>query len=277
MDPSDGGRLSEPGSSLRDGYAVQVPTTVLNALTKAGVYPDLRVGLNAYQIPDSSEEFNARHDLSRFSHLPDKQNPWRAPWWFRREFTLPKLPGDRRTWLHFDAINYRAEVWLNGRRIAETNTMAGMFQRFQFDITEQSRAGTNALAVKVCPVDHPGVPAKQVEVLGPDRGYQSELMHDVTEIMTIGYDCMMTVPDRNMGIWQKVWIDTTGPVDLRNPFVVTDLALPEANRATLAVSAELVNATGAAVISRAVSHNGRSTPANRAFSGKPSTGISGRW
>jgi hypothetical protein len=182
-----GPNLSQPGWATRNWHGVQVPTTVLNALVKNGVYPDPRVGLNACQIPDSSDEFNQKHDLAKYSHLPDKRNPWRDPWWFRREFTLPKMPADRRVWLHFDAINYRGDVWVNGRQIAEGKEMAGMFQRFQFDLTEQARTGVNALAVKVYRVDHPGVPAKQVEVLGPDRGYQSELMRDVTEIMTIGY------------------------------------------------------------------------------------------
>jgi len=53
----------------------------------------------------------------------------------------------------------------------------------------------------------------------------------------------MTVPDRNMGICQEVFLDWTGPVDLRHPFVVTDLPLPDTSRATLAVSAELTNAS----------------------------------
>ena len=242
LETGEGGVLSKVDFTPQQWHGVCVPTTVLNALTKLGVYPDLRIGLNAYQIPDSSDEFNAQHDLARFSHLPNKRNPWRDPWWFRKEFTLPKLPADRHVWLHFDAINYRAEVWVNGKPIADRREMAGMFQRFQFDITEQARPGANVLAVKVYPVDHPGMPAKQVEVLGPDRGYQSELMNDVTEIMAIGYDCMMTVPDRNMGLWQKVWLDWTGPVDIRNPFVITDLPLPETNRAVLTVSVELVNA-----------------------------------
>jgi exo-1,4-beta-D-glucosaminidase len=247
LEPGPGSLLSQPGHATRNWHRVKVPTTVLKALIKAGVYPDLRVGMNAYRIPDSSDEFNAQHDLARFSHLPNRRNPWRDPWWFRREFTLPKLPADRRAWLHFDAINYRAEVWLNGQPIADRREMAGMFQRFQFDITRQAKVGQNVLAVKICPVDHPGLPQKQVEVLGPDRSYQSELMLDVTEIMTIGYDCMMTVPDRNMGLWQGVWLDWTGPVDIRHPFVITDLPLPETNRATLRVSAELVNATAAPV------------------------------
>ena len=49
------------------------------------------------------------------------------------------------------------------RAIADTNAMAGMFQRFQFDITRCRQARRNALAVKVFPVDHPGKPDTQLE------------------------------------------------------------------------------------------------------------------
>jgi hypothetical protein len=243
-----GADLSRAGYKPRRWFPVSVPSTVLSALIKNQVYPDLRVGLNAYRIPDSSDEFNAKHDLAKFSHLPEQRNPWRDPWWFRKEFDLPKLSPGHRVWLHFDAINYRAAVWVNGRRVADRNTMAGMFQRFQFDITHHIRPGVNALAVEVFPVDHPGTPDTMWEPLGKCRDYVGkEIMRDVTEVLSIGYDCMMTVPDRNMGLWQPVWIDWTGPVDIRDPFVVTDLPLPETNQATLAISAELVNATAAPV------------------------------
>jgi len=242
-----GDKVSSAGYQPKEWLPVSVPSTVLSALVKNGIYPDPRVGMNAYQIPDSSDEFNKRHDLARFSYLPDKRNPWRDPYWYRKEFELPALPPGRRVWLHFDALNYRADVWLNGQQIADRQQVAGMFQRFEFDITAQAKPGSNVLAVKVYPVDHPGTPGTQWEVLGPDRGYQSELMKDVTEIMTIGYDCMMTVPDRNMGLWQDVWIDFSGPVVIRNPFVVTKLPLPATDRATLSISAELTNASAAAM------------------------------
>lgn len=247
LDASPGTQLSQPGFRTKQWHRVAVPTTVLNALTKAGVYPDLRIGMNAYQIPDASDEFNQRNDLARFSHLPGKQNPWRQPWWFQREFTLPPWPQGRQVWLHFDCINYRAEVWLNGQQIADTNTMVGMFQRFDFNITAEAKVGPNALAVKILPVDHPGVPDKQTETLGRDRGYQKEIMKDVTMVMTIGYDCMPTVPDRNMGIIQDVWVDWSGPVTIQHPFVVTTLPLPETNRATLRISTELANTSYQAV------------------------------
>lgn len=238
-----GESLSRTDFTPQGWYGAAVPCTALSALVKHGVYPDPRLGLNAYQMPDSSDEFNQKYDLTKYSHLPDQQNPWRIPYWYRTEFDLPSAPPHQHAWLNFNCINYRAEVWLNGVMIADKTQMVGMFQRFRFDIAAHIRPGRNALAVRIYPVDHPGTPDKQVEVFGRPRGEHKEIERDVTEIETTGYDCMMTVPDRNMGICQKVSIDWTGPVDLRHPFIVTDLPLPDTSRATLVVSAELTNAS----------------------------------
>ena len=35
--------------------------------------------------------------------------------------------------LHFDGINYRADIWLNGERIADSNQVAGAMRRFAFE------------------------------------------------------------------------------------------------------------------------------------------------
>ena len=48
-------------------YPTHVPSTVLNALIKNGVYPDMRVGLNNFLIPDASDDFNQAHDLAKYS------------------------------------------------------------------------------------------------------------------------------------------------------------------------------------------------------------------
>ena len=119
-----------------------------------------------------------------------------------------------------------------------------MYLRFRLDATQQAKAGKNCLAVLVYPVDHPSEPHTQWEVFGPDRQFtDKDLMKDVTFTMGIGYDCMPTIPDRNMGLWQEVTVDVTGPVDVRDPFVVTDLPLPKTDPASLTVSADLVNAS----------------------------------
>ncbi|MFA5191627.1 MAG: glycoside hydrolase family 2 protein [Verrucomicrobiia bacterium] len=239
----DGERISTVDYKPQRWFKTSVPSTVLSALVKNGVYLDPRFGLDVFRIPDSSDEFNRKHDLAKFSYLPDKRNPWRDPYWYRTEFALPTIEQGRHLWLNFNCINYRADVWLNGVRIAGRDTMAGMFQRFRFDITAHARPGRNALAVRIHPVDHPGVPDAQLDVFGRSRGEHKEIERDVTMIETVGYDCMMTVPDRNMGICQEVFLEWTGPVDIRHPFVVTELPLPDTSRATLKVSAELVNAS----------------------------------
>lgn len=242
----EGGAVSTSGFALQGWHPTRVPSTVLLALTKNGVYPDVRVGLNSFRIPDASDEFNQQHDLAKFSHLADKRNPWKDPYWYRTEFTLPEAARGRRVWLNFDGIHYRADVWLNGRRVADSHQVVGSFSRYRFDVTEQVRfAGKNCLAVKIHQMDHPGTPDTQLVPFGKDRKYQKEGMQDVGLAMFIGYDCMGTVPDRNIGLWQDVYLELRGPVEIRDPFVVTQLPLPQTSPAALRVSATLVNSTGA--------------------------------
>ncbi|MCX6910065.1 MAG: hypothetical protein NTY01_18760 [Verrucomicrobia bacterium] len=246
--PEDGARVSTVGFKPQQWLKTSVPCTVLSALVKNGVYPDPRIGMNSFLIPDSSDEFNRKHDLAKFSYLPDKRNPWRDPYWYRTEFKMPAVAPGRHLWLNFKGINYRAEVWLNGKRVADQKEMVGIYRRFRFDITACARPGANCLAVKIHPVDHPGEPDTQLKPLGPSRSYfKKEIQKDVTYAVAVGYDCMPPIPDRNMGIWQDVFLEWTGPVDIRDPFVATDLPLPDTSRATLTVSAELVNASALSV------------------------------
>lgn len=241
---NEGEKISAASFTPDDWHPTSVPSTVLNTLTKAGVYPDLRIGLNGFQIPDASDDFNKKHDLAKFSHLPDKRNPWKDPWWYRTEFTLPSDASGKRVWLNFDGVNYRADVWVNGQKIADGSETFGVYSRFRFDITDHVRAGEkNCLAVRTHLVDHPGEPDTQLRVFGPYRQYRKDLMKDISLPMTIGYDCSPHVPDRHLGLWQPVSIEFTGPVDLRNPFVKTELPLPDTTSAKLTVSTELVNTT----------------------------------
>jgi hypothetical protein len=239
-----GAAISIVGFIPVDWHPTQVPSTVLNALVKNGVYPDPRIGMNCYRIPDASEEFNRDHDLAKFSYLPEQRNPWRDPYWYRTEFHLPSIPRHGRVWIELKGINYRADVWLNGRPLANREQLVGMYQRFRVDATAHAKQGDNCLAVLVYPVDDPGKPDTQWEVFGPERRFQEKgLLQSVTFTMGLGYDCMPTIPDRAMGLWQDVTVEVTGPVDVRDPFVATDLPLPKTDPASLTVSADLVNAS----------------------------------
>lgn len=241
--PEQGDRISQPDYSAKDWYPTRLPATALSTLIRNRVYPDMRIGLNSFRIPDASDEFNQKYDLTQYSYLPDRRNPWKDPYWFRTMLTLPESVRGKRVWLNLKGINYRADVWLNGLRIADAKQVEGAFSRHCVDATAAARPGPNALAVQVYPVDHPGVPDAQLEVFGPDRKYHKEIMKDVALVMSIGYDCMPTVPDRHLGFWQGVEVQWTGPVDIRHPFVRSELPLPATSPARLTVSVELLNAS----------------------------------
>ena len=227
-------------------YPAIVPTTVLNALIKDNVYADPWIGLNNYKIPDVSDEFNRKYNLAKYSYIDGKTNPWKDPYWFRKEFDLPATYNGRKLWLNFDGINYRADVWLNGHKVAEKQEMVGMFLRFRYDITEYALVNQkNCLAVEIHQVDHPGLPSPgvQFEVFGKNRGHAIDIFKDETLKFSGGWDCAPVIRDRNMGIYQDVYITATGPVSIENPFVVTDLPLPDTSRADIKISAELKNSS----------------------------------
>ncbi len=246
-----GDKISGPGFAADGWYEASVPTTVLSALVRDSVYPDPYVGLNNMQIPDASDEFNRQYDLAKFSHLPGGRNPWADPWWFRSAFKLPAGFRDKHLWLTLEGINYRAEIWLNGRKLAGSNEVVGMFGRWRFEITGiATPVGENALAVKIFPLDFPGLPGEpQLKAFGPfglNGGPTGDIGKNVTMQCSVGWDWMPAVRDRNMGIWRDVTISATGPVDLRDIQVITDLALPLLSTADIRISAYLCNSTDSA-------------------------------
>ena len=245
--------IKEDGRTLSSGrfkpsgfYPTCVPTTVLTALVRNGVYPDPYVGLNNMKIPDASDDFNRSYDLAKFSHLPDGRNPWAGPYWFRTQFLLPEAYTGRQIWLNIEGINYRADVWLNGHLIADSKEVVGMFGHWTLDITDPSNIeGVNTLAIKIYPLDYPGLPGEpQLKAFGSfglNGGPTGDIGKNVTMQSSVGWDWIPAVRDRNMGIWQDVFVSSTGPVDIRHPHIVADLPLPEVDKAHLSIAAEAVN------------------------------------
>ncbi|MCX6255789.1 MAG: glycoside hydrolase family 2 [Bacteroidia bacterium] len=241
----EGGEIISTDKFSPEGwYPAHVPTTVLNALVKDSVYPDPWIGLNNYKIPDVSDEFNQKYGLAKYSYIDGSTNPWKDPYWFLKEFKLPENFKSKKLWLNFDGINYRADVWLNGHEIAGRQEMVGMFLRFKYDITQYALVNKmNYLAVKIHQVDHPGIPEPgvQFEVFGKTRGHAIDIFKDETLKFSGGWDCAPVIRDRNMGIYQDVYITATGPVSIENPFVISDLPLPDTTRADIKITAELKN------------------------------------
>ena len=213
-----GETLSKPGINTHDWYDATVPGTVLTTLVNEGVYPDPYYGFNNLAIPETL----------------NKQD-----WWYRTEFKTPAGFEHRRVWLNFNGINYAAEICLNGRRVG---SMKGAFIRGRFDVSSQLRTkGLNALAVRILPPPHPGIPVECSLKINdrPCGGWMT--LDGPTFYAAEDWNWIPGIRDREMGIWQDVVLEATGPVTLVDPFVTTKLPLPATSSADLTVRVELRN------------------------------------
>ena len=127
--PEAGANLST-GGNFAGWQAATVPTTVLSALVQDGTFTNIYLGTNLAAIPTA---------------------PFTNAWWFGREFTASAGQAAGSADLVFEGINYRANVWLNGRCVATTNDAAGAFRIFKFNVGGLVRAGRNVLAVEIFP------------------------------------------------------------------------------------------------------------------------------
>ena len=220
----DGAVLSTADFEAEGWYPARVPTTVLACLIDNEVYPDPYYGTNLKAIPGYQE--------GRWLSMPE-DSPFRATWWYRTEFGLPFETKDEHVLLEFDGINYRANVWVNGKIVAASDVVIGMFRRFEFEITSHCIPGfRNCVAV---------------EIIGPGQMEKKEFRTKQIEATTGWDDHNPQPPDMNMGIWEDVRIRTTGPVRVRHPYVSSKLDVPSLETAQLTVSAEVSNLTDRAV------------------------------
>ena len=245
---SSGAEISSPEyKSKVYWFPVRVPSTVLTGLVANKVYPDPYSGLNNMLIPDASDEFNKKYNLEQFSHLPNNANPWNKPYWYRTSFKVSKADNGRHFQLIFKGINYRAAVWVNGTQVADSTQMAGMFGEYSLDVSNLIRSGMeNAVAVKIYPLDYPGLPAtEQLKALGDffeNGGPTGDIGKNVTMLCSIGWDWIPPVRDRNMGIWLPVYLRTSGGITITDTKLVTTLPkLPDTTLASISLNLKLIN------------------------------------
>ena len=202
---ADGAAISNVGFPTTNWYPAKVPSTVLSALVEDQVYPDPYTGMNLRSIPGTT--YPIFEDFSNILMPP--ASPFRHSWWYRTEFNLPAEYIGKTIWLAFDGINYRANVWMNGKQIANFDQLSGTWRLFRFDVSATAQAGrANALAIEVFPPQP----------------------HDLAITLV---DWAPMPPDKEMGVWRDVHISATGPVALRYPAVLTKLNLPTADQAKI--------------------------------------------
>ena len=176
-------------------FPVTVPSTVLTGLVANKVYPDPYIGMNNMLIPDATIVLIAQYHLEQYSYLPGEPNPWKKPYWYRTTFSVPAADKGRHFQLIFKGINYRAEVWLNGPCSPTRQRWSGCSKNSTWTSAQPStRVRDNALAVKIYPLDYPGVPSTpQLNALGdflrqwrPYRRYRQERHH--AQLRWLGLD-----------------------------------------------------------------------------------------
>ncbi|RKD90333.1 glycoside hydrolase family 2 protein [Mangrovibacterium diazotrophicum] len=231
---ASGADISSSGFNTDGWMPAVIPGTALTSLVNDGKFPDPYFGQNNMRvnkiIPDIA-------DVGRdFYHF-----------WYRTSFTIPESMDGKRIWMQFDGINYIAHIYLNGQALGD---MKGMFLQKKFDITELAKVGQeNVLAVSVEPVEYPGTTqskSKEHVAANENRnGGDGEIGKNVTMLMTAGWDFTFHdgIRDRNTGIWRDVKVFGSGDVQLENPFVKSELPIPELCPARETVSFQLVNSS----------------------------------
>ena len=171
-----------------------VPSTLMGVLTANGIEPEAL----------TAEDY-ARIDKKRFE----------KSWTYRTTFNMPALKDGEHVILCFDGICYRANVWLNGQQIANSQEMVGSFRQFEFDVTANI-GQENVLEVEVFRAQ-PGDP-------------------------NIGFaDWNPRPADESMGIWREVRVKTCGPVSVAHSAVRSRVNSKTLDEAWLTVATELTN------------------------------------
>lgn len=100
--------------------------------------------------------------------------------WYRRSFTVPAdFPGDHHVWLRFGAVDWRADVWVNGTKVAHHD---GGYTPFEADVTDAIKTAQGKPSVLVVRVFDPTDPDQPT---GKQVGWYTT----------------------TSGIWQTVWLE----------------------------------------------------------------------
>lgn len=211
---ASGDSISLSNFATPNWITTDVPSTVLAAQVKAKLLPDPYFDNNLRKLP--GVEYPIAKNFSNLA-MPDK-SPYQCGWWYRKSFQST-LSSDQHTWLHFDGINYRGELWINGHLVADKHHIVGAYRTYNFDITNfLSKSGSNVIAI---------------EVFAPTEN----------DLGVNWVDWNPAPPDKDMGLWGDVRLIKTGTATVESPMVVTHFRDSTLSRAALTVYVEVTNSS----------------------------------
>jgi len=229
-----GAQISTPGFSPTGWFKTSIPATPVGAQVENGIYPSPYLGMNSQQIPG----WPAAGTNFANAAWPSGSPYGPGHWWFLNQFTIPSTLAGQRIYIHFDGINYRANLWVNGTQIVNNTQLVGTYTQFEYDITSVAIIG--------------GANAVALDITGPSS----------SDLAIVFVDWYPLPADRDEGVWRDAWITNTGPVRVRFPQVQTSVS-SDLSSAALTVTAELSNPTSSSVSGTL---SGTITPGNINFS-----------
>ena len=134
--------------------------------------------------------------------------------WYRVTVDLPQPQLSTRQLIHFGAVDYFAEVWVNGKRLGEHE---GGYTPFSFDLTGKVHAGSNEILVKVfdppmpppvlTPSVQPAVIPKEVEKSLPEKSAAQRTLEQKFHYDEIPHGKQDWYVQTS-GLWQPVTLET---------------------------------------------------------------------
>lgn len=127
--------------------------------------------------------------------------------WYNRTFTVPAQWKKQNVLLHFGAVDWKADVWVNDVKVG---SHTGGYVPFSFDITQALKAGENKLTVRVWDPTDRGYQPRGKQVCNPDGIWYTPVS----------------------GIWQTVWLEPVAPMHIENLRILPNV---DANTVTVTV------------------------------------------
>lgn len=119
--------------------------------------------------------------------------------WYERTFTVPSKWKGKDIILHFGAVDWKSELWINGTKVGEHK---GGYTPFEYNITPYlKKSGKQTLTMKVWDAT--------------DNSYQPR-GKQICEPSGIWYTPVT-------GIWQTVWMEPVSPAHISGYYAVSDI------------------------------------------------------
>jgi hypothetical protein len=223
-------------------FSVQAQSRVIDQQWQFS--PDPKAQWTALTVDRDAEWRPARPSLSWNAQFDDLRD-YAGVGWYRVTIALPSPLPSSRELIHFGAVDYFTEVWVNGKRLGEHE---GGYTPFTFDLTGKVRAGSNEILIKVFDPPMPPPLAVQMpsnsapkEVLRPRAAKENaepplEKRFDYNEIPHGKQNWYV----QTSGLWQPVSLET---VPLR--YVAWVHVTPH-NSGEVVVEAKLAGSAGSA-------------------------------